>query len=146
MKAVNPLFLLASLALVSYTSSTTASTAVTDKPLCQRQVSKTQSALQIERVYTQCLDQQINKIKREIKTWQNKRESSLEKLARTTGNPAPLSIFHRAQSRYANYTEDSCRWRYLRLTPNTTKAAIAFKECEIRLLKSQLLHLKQAVE
>ncbi|MFC0116735.1 hypothetical protein [Pseudoalteromonas xiamenensis] len=92
--------------------------------------------------YIQCLDQNIELLKSSEQTWFQKLKLDIEKIQEDTGNTQLLPIIKRAANNQVNYMEDTCRWRYLHKMPNPTKAAIAYKTCEINLRKQNLETLK----
>ena len=96
--------------------------------------------------YIQCLDQVIADIQRDQKMWINKLTMDLEKIKEDTGNSQLLPIFNRSIKNQERYLEDSCRWRYLQKMPNGTKAAIAYKLCEIEILKNHVQVLQRPLK
>ncbi|MFC3034639.1 hypothetical protein ACFOEE_19225 [Pseudoalteromonas fenneropenaei] len=88
--------------------------------------------------YIQCLDQNIEKLKQEEQIWYQKLTLDIQKIEEETGNTQLLPIIRRSAIKQKEYLEDSCRWRFLHQMPNPTKAAIAYKQCEISLLQSYL--------
>ena len=93
--------------------------------------------------YIQCIDQIIADLYREQKMWINKLKMDLEKIKENTGNSQLLPIFNRSIKSQERYLEDSCRWRYLQKMPNSTKAAIVYKQCEIEILKNHVQVLQR---
>ena len=81
--------------------------------------------------YIQCLDQVI---------------ADIEKIKEDTGNNQLLPIFNRSIKNQERNLEDSCRWRYLQKMPNGTKAAIAYKQCEIEILKNHVQVLQRPLK
>ncbi len=96
--------------------------------------------------YIQCLDQVIADLQRDQKMWVNKLTMDLEKIKEDTGNSQLLPIFNRSIKNQERYLEDSCRWRYLQKMPNGTSAAIAYKQCEIEILKNHVNVLQQPLK
>lgn len=92
--------------------------------------------------YVACLDQNIEMLKSAEQTWYQKLLLDIEKIQEDTGNTQLLPIIKRSVSNQRNYLDDTCRWRYLHKMPNPTKAAIAYKECEISLRQKNLDVLK----
>lgn len=95
--------------------------------------------------YLRCLDDQITSLHRTQTMWINKLKLDLNKLEQETGNTQLRPIFERSLTRQTQFLEDSCRWRYLHKMPNATKAAIAYKQCEITILEQHLAILKQPI-
>jgi len=95
--------------------------------------------------YLRCLDEQITSLQRTQSMWVNKLKLDLNKLEQKTGNSQLRPIFERSLTRQTQFLEDSCRWRYLHKMPNATKAAIAYKQCEITILEQHLTLLKQPI-
>ncbi len=96
--------------------------------------------------YIQCLDRAIDDIQREQKMWVNKLTMDLEQIKQDTGNSQLLPIFNRSIKSQTDYLEDSCRWRYLQKMPNGTKAAIAYKQCQIEILQNHIQVLQQSLK
>lgn len=94
------------------------------------------------RYFIKCLDTNIEILERERTTWINKIVMDMEELEEDTGNTQLLPIIRRSLKHQDNYIEDSCRWRYLHKMPNSTKAAISYKECKIRLYIRHIEDLK----
>lgn len=95
------------------------------------------------RQHIKCLDGNIETLERERLIWINKIVMDMETLELDTGNTQLLPIIRRSLKHQDNYIEDSCRWRYLHKMPNSTKAAIAYKQCKIRLYQRHIEDLKQ---
>jgi len=96
------------------------------------------------RHFIKCLDSNIETLERERVIWINKIVMDMEALELDTGNTQLLPIIRRSLKHQDNYIEDSCRWRYLHKMPNSTKAAIAYKQCKIRLYQRHVEDLKQS--
>ncbi|MAD90965.1 MAG: hypothetical protein CMK64_14785 [Pseudoalteromonas sp.] len=94
------------------------------------------------RQFIKCLDGNIETLERERVIWINKIVMDMEILEQDTGNTQLLPIIRRSLKHQDNYIEDSCRWRYLHKMPNSTKAAIAYKNCKIRLYERHIEDLK----
>jgi len=94
------------------------------------------------RYFIKCLDLNIEVLDRERSIWINKIIMDMEELEKETGNTQLLPIIQRSLRHNDNYIEDSCRWRYLHKMPNSTKAAIAYKECKIRLYQRHIEDLQ----
>ncbi|CCQ11762.1 putative orphan protein [Pseudoalteromonas luteoviolacea B = ATCC 29581] len=88
--------------------------------------------------YVQCLDLNIELLKTTEQTWFQKLLLDIQKIQEDTGNTQLLPIIQRSARNQSNYLDDTCRWRYLHKMPNPTKAAIAFKRCEITLRKQNI--------
>ncbi|WP_462158553.1 hypothetical protein [Pseudoalteromonas sp. GB56] len=126
------------LAISSFTSSAASADSVEcamadDKPTTRKQ-------------YVQCLDKKLELGKRELETWKNKRRFDLEGLAKSSGITQPLDIYLRSEKSFINYLEDSCRWRYLRMMPDAVAAAIAYKQCELRLIDQRITTYKAPLD
>ncbi len=100
------------------------------------------NTVESRRNHLQCLDQALEGLHRDLTAWQNKNRMQLEHIKKTTGNAQLLPIFNRAEEFYAKYVESQCRWRYLKEIPDTTKAAIRYKQCEYRLFSLHLSSLQ----
>lgn len=94
------------------------------------------------KVFIKCLDNKIETLERERTIWTKKLVMDMEELEKNTGNTQLLPIIIRSLKHQDNYIEDSCRWRYLHKMPNSTKAAIAYKACKIRLYIRHIEDLK----
>ena len=94
------------------------------------------------RQFIKCLDSNIETLDRERIIWIKKLVMDMEELEQDTGNTQLLPIIRRSLKHQDNYIEDSCRWRYLHKMPNSTKAAVAYKECKIRLYTRHIEDLK----
>ena len=90
------------------------------------------------RDYIQCLDRQLELLRRDLTAWQNKRQLQLENFAKQSGITQPWDIYLRSQQSFDSYLEDSCRWRYLRVMPDAAAAAMAYKHCELRLIEQRI--------
>ncbi|WP_440055853.1 hypothetical protein ACSLBF_06815 [Pseudoalteromonas sp. T1lg65] len=93
--------------------------------------------------FIMCLDENIDTLERNRQAWINKLILDTKTYQQESGNTALLPIIERALKNQAEYMEDSCRWRYLLIMPNSTKAATAYKECKIRFIKQHILEIKQ---
>ncbi len=89
-----------------------------------------------------CLDTAIEKQNNAITMWQNKHALDLAEKEKKTGNTQLVGIFNRAKDAYSIYLTSSCRVPYLQALPDTTKAALEYKLCELTLGKSRLTHLQ----
>lgn len=101
---------------------------------------------QAQRDYLQCLDSALQGIEQHLQAWSNKRRLQLEAEAKHSGLTQALDIFLRAERSFDTYLEDSCRWRYVRLLPNSQKAAGAYKQCKLHLFEQRLASHKQELE
>lgn len=93
--------------------------------------------------YLQCIDSVLEDTKLELQTYLNARRNELIKLEQTTGRVDALKAFTRAQEHFEQFKEDNCRWRYLKLLPDSTAATIRFKECELMLIGKRIDDLQQ---
>ncbi|MBE0362326.1 hypothetical protein PULV_a2934 [Pseudoalteromonas ulvae UL12] len=105
--------------------------------LCSGSVSAFDDGCQDEKStnprYIRCLENKIAEQKRTTETYVNKISLNLEKKQTETGNVQLLRVFKRSEQEFDKYLEDSCRWRYLNLLPDTIAAAITYKRCELQL-------------
>lgn len=92
--------------------------------------------------YIRCLENKIAEQERITETYVNKITINLEKKQSETGNVQLLRVFKRSEQEFAKYLEDSCRWRYLNLLPDTIAAAITYKRCELQLRQFHIEALK----
>lgn len=92
--------------------------------------------------YIRCLENKITEQKNIAQTWRNKIEFDLKKKQSETGNVQLLKVFERAEQEFIKYVEDSCRWRYLNLLPDTIAATITYKRCELQLNQQRVDGLK----
>ncbi|MDP4982084.1 hypothetical protein [Pseudoalteromonas tunicata] len=92
--------------------------------------------------YIRCLENKITEQQNIAQTWRNKIEFDLEKKQNETGNVQLLKVFTRAEQEFVKYVEDSCRWRYLDLLPDTIAATITYKRCELQLNQQRVDGLK----
>lgn len=89
--------------------------------------------------YMQCLDQQLELIKRELTTWENNHLFKLEAQATSTGRQDGLKLFNKSRQTFALYIEQDCRWQFIGQLPNSNAASASYKQC-------QLYHLNQRIE
>ena len=92
--------------------------------------------------YIRCLENKIAAQARITATYVNKITLDLEKKQSETGNVQLLRVFKRSEQEFDKYLEDSCRWRYLNLLPDTIAAAITYKRCELQLRQFHIEALK----
>ncbi|MDK1289916.1 hypothetical protein [Pseudoalteromonas umbrosa] len=90
--------------------------------------------------YLMCLDGNIELLERNRQTWVNKLVMDTEELEKNTGNTQLMPIIQRSITNQSRYMDDSCKWRYLKELPNSTRAAKVFKRCKISFLQ---LHIKE---
>lgn len=89
--------------------------------------------------FMQCLDQQLEQVRRELTTWENNHLFKLEEQANSTGRQDGLKLFNKARQSFTLYTEQDCRWQFIGQLPDNTAASALYKQC-------QLFHLKQRIE
>lgn len=87
--------------------------------------------------YSRCLDQELEKSERELKTWENNHLFRLQEMERSTGRDDPLRVFQRSRDTFQKFSHDHCRWQYLALIPDSQAGAGVYKECMIEQLKQQ---------
>ncbi|WP_404340379.1 hypothetical protein [Pseudoalteromonas mariniglutinosa] len=104
------------------------------------------NSIDASKSYIQCLDLVLDKLYRQQKIWQNKITMDLERIEQDTGNTQLLPIFQRSITNHMRYLEDSCRWRYLQKMPNSTAAAITYKQCEINILQQHIAVLNKPIK
>ena len=90
----------------------------------------------------QCLDQAIIKEHRIRESWLTKLEKQVEVKQNNTGNTQLFLSFQRGKNSFATYISDNCQWRYLNELPNSSKAALEYKRCELFITKQQINVLK----
>ena len=83
--------------------------------------------------YLRCLDRQIKSVQDKVKLWGNNKLFEIEELSKTTGRRDALHLFKKSQKSFTKHVENNCRWQYLLLLPDTTAAAIIYKECVIKM-------------
>ncbi len=93
--------------------------------------------------YMQCLDQQLTQTKRELTSWENNHLFQLEEQASSTGRKDGLKLFNKARQSFELYTEQDCRWQFIRQLPNDDAAGASYKECQLSHLKQRIELLKQ---
>ncbi len=93
--------------------------------------------------YMQCLDQQLAQAKRELTTWENNHLFQLEEQASGTGRKDGLKLFNKARQSFELYTEQDCRWQFIRQLPKDDVAGASYKECQLSHLKQRIELLKQ---
>ncbi|WP_105255460.1 lysozyme inhibitor LprI family protein [Pseudoalteromonas sp. T1lg75] len=98
------------------------------------------------RDYLQCLDSALKGAERQLQSWANKRRLQLETEAKHSGLTQALDIFLRAEQSFETYLEDNCRWRYVRLLPDSQKAAGVYKQCKLHMFAQRTASHKQALE
>lgn len=96
--------------------------------------------LQIE--YFRCLDQELEKVQREVRSWENSHLFRLEELEKNTGRGEPLRVFKRSRQEFSKFSTDHCRWQYLALIPDSQAGSGAFKECMLQQLQIQVTILQ----
>jgi len=92
--------------------------------------------------YLMCLDGNIELLERDRQAWINKLLLDTEKIEKDTGNTQLMPIIKRSLLSQSRYMEDSCKWRYLKELPNSTKAAKVYKRCKISFLQHHTEELK----
>ncbi|MEL0639160.1 hypothetical protein V6260_00895 [Pseudoalteromonas aliena] len=97
------------------------------------------------KLYIQCLDSQLNKIKQIQNTWISKQQYELSKIEEESGNTQVLALFERAIANHHKYISSACQWRYLLKLPNATDAAISYKLCEIELISQFTDTIKKTI-
>ncbi|WP_152085673.1 hypothetical protein [Pseudoalteromonas sp. A25] len=95
------------------------------------------------KTYIQCLDSNLDMLRRHQQSWINKLLHDIEIIKEQTGNTQLMPIIKRSIVYHEQYAEDSCKWRYLHSLPNSTKATVAYKKCSIRLLRKHIEDLQQ---
>ncbi|WP_105189917.1 lysozyme inhibitor LprI family protein [Pseudoalteromonas sp. T1lg48] len=98
------------------------------------------------RDYLQCLDSALQGAERQLQAWSNKRRLQLETEAKHSGLTQALDIFLRAEQSFETYLEDSCRWRYVRLLPDSQKAAGVYKQCKLHMFEQRMASHKLALD
>ena len=93
--------------------------------------------------YSRCLDQELEKIERELQTWENNHLFRLQEMERSTGRGDPLRVFQRSRETFKKFSQDHCRWQYLALIPDSQAGAGVYKECMIEQLKQQTETMKK---
>ncbi|ESP92026.1 MULTISPECIES: hypothetical protein [Pseudoalteromonas] len=92
--------------------------------------------------YLMCLDGNIELLERSRQTWITKLLMDTEELEKNTGNTQLMPIIKRSLLSQSRYMEDSCKWRYLKELPNSTRAAKVFKRCKISFLQQHAQELQ----
>lgn len=87
----------------------------------------------------QCLDQQLDLMKRELTVWENNHLFKLEEQKTSTGRQDGLKLFNKSRQSFSLYMEQDCKWQYIAQLPDTHKANRLYKEC-------QLIHLAQRID
>jgi hypothetical protein len=93
--------------------------------------------------YSRCLDQELEKLQREVSSWENSHLFRLEELEKNTGRGEPLRVFKRSRKLFQQFSSDHCRWQYLALIPDSQAGTGVFKECMLDQLKIQVTVLQQ---
>lgn len=106
-------------------------------PLCAQQLCDQNTQTKVE--YMQCLDQQLEQSRRELTSWENNHLFKLEEQATSTGRQDGLKLFNKARQSFTLYSEQDCRWQFIGQLPDSTKASVFYKQC-------QLYHLNQRIE
>ncbi len=94
------------------------------------------------KVYIQCLDSNLDMLRRYQQSWINKLLHDIEIIQEQTGNTQLMPIIKRAVVYQEQYMEDTCKWRYLYTLPNSIKASIVHKKCSIRMLRRHIEDLQ----
>ncbi len=92
--------------------------------------------------YFRCLDQELEKVQREVSSWENSHLFRLEELEKNTGRGEPLRVFQRSRKEFKKFSTDHCRWQYLALIPDSQAGTGAFKECMLQQLQIQVTILQ----
>jgi hypothetical protein len=92
--------------------------------------------------YSRCLDHELDKMQRELTTWENSHLFRLGDLEKTTGRGDPLRTFKRSRQHLNKFMEDHCRWQYLALIPDSQAGSAVYKECMIEQLSIQVKTLQ----
>ncbi len=93
--------------------------------------------------YSRCLDQELEKLQREVSSWENSHLFRLEELEKNTGRGEPLKVFKRSRKQFQLFSTDHCRWQYLALIPDSQAGTGVYKECMLEQLKIQVTVLQQ---
>lgn len=89
---------------------------------------------------SQCLDEVVDAIDKELQTWINNQTFILDELVSSTGRKSVLSMFKRSERNFISYRENNCRWQYLAISP-ASGAGAAYKKCYILLSQNRINEL-----
>jgi hypothetical protein len=91
--------------------------------------------------YSNCLDEQIVTLERELEVSERTIKTDLEAAAKLNGRSGPIEIFVRSRREYRKYVASHCQWQYLTQIPNSLDGAILFKECTLQHHQQQIAEL-----
>ncbi|CAH9051942.1 hypothetical protein PSECIP111951_01678 [Pseudoalteromonas holothuriae] len=95
------------------------------------------------KIYIKCLDSNINMMRRHQQSWINKLLHDIEQVQTQTGNTQLMPIIKRSIVYHEQYSDDTCKWRYLYTLPNSIKASVAYKKCTLHMLHRHIEDLQQ---
>lgn len=91
--------------------------------------------------YSVCLDNALNKLDREMVTWETNLEYKLRDLSQNTGRGDVLVIFKRSKEQFQKFRKVNCQWQYLAMLPDVAAAATMVKECKIQMVEDRITKL-----
>lgn len=104
--------------------------------------SQAASCLQTDKTqYSNCLDEQIKALERELEVSERTIKADLEAAAKVNGRFGPIALFERSRREYRSYLSSHCQWQYLTQIPNSLAGAILFKECLVQHHQQQIAEL-----
>ena len=121
---------------------------VTFNAMAKDNVSKSVTACEHKRSIkksSQCLDDVIDKVDRELQTWVNNQTFNLQDLALKTGRSSALSLFKSSQNSFIQFRENDCRWQYLAVFLNSN-ANLIYKKCYIMLSENRIYELSHPIK
>ena len=91
--------------------------------------------------YSVCLDNALNKLDREMVTWETNLEYKLRDLGQNTGRGDVLVIFKKSKEQFQKFRKVNCQWQYLAMLPDVGAAATMVKECKIQMVEDRITKL-----
>lgn len=91
--------------------------------------------------YSNCLDEQVVALEREMEVSERTIKADLEAAAKLNGRFGPIALFEKSRREYRAYVSSHCQWQYLTQIPNSLAGAILFKECLVQHHQQQIAEL-----
>ena len=91
--------------------------------------------------YSVCLDNALNKLDREMTTWETNLEFKLRELSKATGRGDVLMVFKKSKDQFQKFRKVNCQWQYLAMLPDVGAAAAMVKECKIQMVDDRITKL-----